>query len=498
MKQKNRFSNLLEHLMEVAELKNAALAKEVRYDVSYISKWLGGQLPSPKTADAVMQAISRCVANKGCESGRQTLLDDYQVASLAELEGAICDHLTAEYTYTRNTQNDISGAIAPKTLFFPKLNMRQYILRMHHPVLRRVKSLNIMAMMDLMAMDREFRMQIARIESGSTSQQWRYPDVHFSMIIDLDTIQRDSVYDVVFLLNMLTDMTRIDFKLYGARNAYGRAIFSVRDEFSISAMLTHSQECMSVVVSEDEENANTIYSAIQALCSRERLLVRKVSMEEMLQGKDYARSLIAPNQRLLFGHLTEHFFPDELLSIIVDAMAKEKDPVVTANQLRWFHSLSKRRFEEQPIRILFYESALSEFAVEGELDFYNFKIHLTPQQRLQYIGHMLDLLRRNDNLEVKLIYGRLFSDFQYNANQCVFLTDGISYLSLEGHGSVDSLYMINNPDMHDAFSCFYEEIWHNCDDVVISDRETVLGYIEHIAQQISMIAGLDEMPENEK
>lgn len=38
MEDKNRFSILLEHLLEVAEVKNYTLAKRLQYDVSYISK----------------------------------------------------------------------------------------------------------------------------------------------------------------------------------------------------------------------------------------------------------------------------------------------------------------------------------------------------------------------------------------------------------------------------------------------------------------------------
>lgn len=490
MKQKNRFSNLLEHLMETTDLKNATLARELQYDVSYISKWLSGQLPSAKTEQAVMTGISRCVVHKGSQAGCKTLSDEYQVTTMTDLEGAIYDHLMAEYAYVRNTQKDSASTISPKTLFFPKLTMSQYIARMHHPVLRRVKSLNIMAMMDLMAMDREYRMQITRIKSGSSSQQWRYPDVHFSMIIDLDTIQNDYVYDVVFLLNMLTDMTRIDFRLYGARNAYGRAIFTVKDEFSITAMLTQSQECMSVVITEDSESSNILYNTIQARCTRERLLLRKSTMAEMLASNDYARSLIATNQRMLFGHLTEQFVPQELLeAIIADPPAHEA--VVTADQLRWFQSLALRRLEELPVQMIFYESALSEFAVDGILDFFNIKIHLTPAQRLQYIRNLRDLIYKNDNLSVKLIYGRLFTDFQYNANQYAFLSDNISYLSLDCTESTESLHIINNREMNKVFSCFFDEVWNSRQDVVISDRDEVLNYIDHIVQQIGLIAGLN-------
>ena len=59
MSEKNRFSRLLKHLMTVAGIKNYALAQELKYDVSYISKWTGGQMiPSEKYASAVDAGVS--------------------------------------------------------------------------------------------------------------------------------------------------------------------------------------------------------------------------------------------------------------------------------------------------------------------------------------------------------------------------------------------------------------------------------------------------------
>ena len=47
--EKNRFSELLEELLNTAEIKNANLAKSLQYDVSYISKWISGRmLPAEK------------------------------------------------------------------------------------------------------------------------------------------------------------------------------------------------------------------------------------------------------------------------------------------------------------------------------------------------------------------------------------------------------------------------------------------------------------------
>ena len=62
MKDKNRFSILLEHLMTIAELKNSILAKAVQYDDSYISKWISGKLlPTEKNHENTLQAISHCI-----------------------------------------------------------------------------------------------------------------------------------------------------------------------------------------------------------------------------------------------------------------------------------------------------------------------------------------------------------------------------------------------------------------------------------------------------
>lgn len=493
---KNRFSSLLESLMETAEVKNYVLANRLQYDVSYISKWIGGRMmPSPKTEEVVLRGIARCIVQDGSQQGRERLLSDYQVQSNRDLEGAIYDHLMAECVYVREAQRDTGSAIAPKTSFYPKLNMPQYISKMHHPVLRRVKSLEIMALMDLMGMDREYRLQIASVNSGATPEQWRYPDVHFSMIIDLSSPHLDYIYDTLFLLNMLTNMTRIDFQLYGARQAYGRAVFTVKDEFMISGMLMQGYECMAVTVSEDPDNSGTMYRAIRSLCNRERLLVRQARMEELLMGNDYARSLISPNQRLMFGHMTEHFLDDVLFEQVVEQLAKTRTGALSRQQITWFHTLSKRRFQELPIRMVFYEQAFSDFAVTGEVDFYNLKIRLTPAQRLRYIEYLRDLIRNYENLSVKLVYGALISDFQYNANQCVFLSDGISYLSLDDSVTQDSLRIVNHPDMKVMLERFFDRVWNANSDVVIGDRNAVADYVDHISQQIRMISLLDSRPE---
>ena len=77
MKDKNRFSILLEHLMTIAELKNSILAKAVQYDDSYISKWISGKLlPTEKNHENTLQAISHCIVEALSEESTTQLLQE--------------------------------------------------------------------------------------------------------------------------------------------------------------------------------------------------------------------------------------------------------------------------------------------------------------------------------------------------------------------------------------------------------------------------------------
>ena len=65
MAEKNRFSRLLKYLLSVADVKNYALAQELQYDVSYISKWTSGQmLPSEKYEKKILEKISSYIVDE--------------------------------------------------------------------------------------------------------------------------------------------------------------------------------------------------------------------------------------------------------------------------------------------------------------------------------------------------------------------------------------------------------------------------------------------------
>lgn len=68
--EKNRFSILLEQLINMGEVKNSSLATALRYDPSYISKWITGRiLPAEKTKQKVLRGTARKLSDRARRAG---------------------------------------------------------------------------------------------------------------------------------------------------------------------------------------------------------------------------------------------------------------------------------------------------------------------------------------------------------------------------------------------------------------------------------------------
>ena len=157
MKDKNRFSNLLKHLMAVTKLKNYTLAKELQYDESYISKWVTGSLlPTEKNSDQVFRDISRCVISSLDDESREALYAEYQVEHTRDQQAAIFDKLVAEYEYVLNLKASTGSEVAEKNRYYPELTLAQFLKKMHHPILRQVKSLNVVMATDILSLDHHY------------------------------------------------------------------------------------------------------------------------------------------------------------------------------------------------------------------------------------------------------------------------------------------------------------------------------------------------------
>ena len=487
--EKNRFSGLLEELISISGVKSAGLAKALQYDASYISKWVSGRLlPTEKTKKKILTGLSHEIVSQSTQEGLENLYANYQVSFPEELENVIYDNLEIEYDYVMDLQNTCGSLIAPDVNFFASLSPAQYITKMQHPVLRRVKMLDIMAEMDLLKLNHEYRLQIMQ---GDVHRKLlhTYPDVHFSLVIDLSQDKIDDVYDSVFMMNMLSAMSQVDFHLYQNQQASGRMIFTVKNDFMISGLLVNPDRCMSVTISSNEKNCNPIYHGIKDRCTRESLLCRRTTMNEMLTTRDYMHSILSLHSKWVIGHMTEHFLPDDLFCEIIHALKANGNPLFfEESSLSYLHSMTQRTLAESKVSLLVYCQALWDFAVDGNLDFYDLKIHLTLEQRKKYFEHLLYIFEHDSNLNFKLVKEPMILDFKYQINQCIFLSDQFSYLRLNTYNWTNNLAIMNHPNLKNMFDRFFDTVWEDSDGQLLSEHDKIHSFLVHIIQQINILS----------
>lgn len=459
MKEKNRFSVLLEHLTSMANLKNYVLAKAVQYDESYISKWISGKsLPTEKNHEIILQNISQCIVEALTDDNRDTFLEEYQISDVSNLQKAIYDHLESEYTYVKELQVTTGSKVATKISYYPELTLDQFIFKMKHPSLRKVQSLNIYAMVDILNVDTNYQLLIAEFNSMHNDIGLVLPGVHFSLMIDLESSSDNPVYTAGFLMNLLSNLSNIDFNLYCGTQAQKKMVFAIKDIYSLSGMLVDQNHCLAVTTIEDSSLSTELYYKLKLLCSKETLLIRRTSIPEMIRTYEYEHSLFARNSSCLLGHFTEHFLPTDLHNELLDKygsfIGKTYRPV-----LQKMHSLVSQILAVTPIRALIYASAFTNFTVTGELDFYGYRIQLSPEQRLHFFKHMKHLHEISNALQIKILPNGLLSDYQHIPRPTLFFADEFSYLRFRRNTSDYNICIPNKISLNRIFSAFYDTVW---------------------------------------
>lgn len=492
MVKKNRFSLLLEQLLDRADVKQCVLANALNYDTSLISKWLNGHVvPKQKGIDEVLTGISKCIVEKGSPEGLNKIGKDYQLVNMGELERALYDHLVLEYNYVVNLSAQTGESVAPNLVMFSELSLADYLRRMKHPVLRHVSSLRIVSAVDLMALSKEYQLEFTNLRIEQKEATREYPNVKYNLIIDLHEESDENIIERVMLLtNMMIKMVHIRANIYSSDFASGKAIFAVRDEFAISGMLHGNDRCISVVVCEGDQHSTGLYRLVDEVCTNDNLCFFRKEITDMIQSKEYFHILLESNQSWLIGSISEHFLPDTLFSELIETEEIEEehlDPAALQNLNKFLSAVCK----SNPIRMLIHEKALSEFALKGDADFFNRRITLDFEKRrqvLEYIGNLLE----NSQIDMRMIHGTLPEQTNFLPLSSAFITDNSSLLKVLNTNLMHSrIFQVNRPELDVMYRKFYNEIWNFDDSIVIREKSYIRNYIQQLLKNVEFLSFSD-------
>lgn len=487
MKNINRFSKLLKSLTSIVGIKNYTLAKELQYDESYISKWMtGASIPTEKNSEKILRDISTCVVNSMDQESRSILYSDYQVTNDCDLKEAIFDNLKVEFEYVVNLKETTGVDIVQETVFYPELTLTQFLKKMRHPILRQVKSLNVIMAADIFSLDSHYQLALAELENNVNVNmlQRQYPGVSFSMLINFKISETNNMHNVQFIQSLLTNLANIDFRLYTCPQSKGKILFAVKEAYAITGMIMDENHCLSVTTSEELKNCNVIYDRLQSFCSKEALVVRSTNILQMLQTNEYMQYVFSRNQRWLLSYITEQLLPDDVFAEIATSYC-EKNKEIEFDNLNQMHKLSDSVLKNMHVKILLTEMSLNDFAVNGIVDFFGTKIQVSSSQRLRCLEYIENMLEQNSKLNLYILKNGTATSWHHIPTPSLFLSDTFCYMRITRTGLINTLSILSERTVCDMFRKYYDEIYENQE---FTYREQgIIGNVIDYAKQMVLV-----------
>ena len=464
----NLFASHLEQLMIVSGVKNTLLAKELNYDTSYISKWITGKsIPSKKNIEKILLAISRILIKNATSSAKGELLERFNARNESELEDSICSFLRNSY-YNQlreiNEYNYINNASlnASSHGLFP-------LLTDYADSLKEQTNLHISVMADLFSLEPMTKLVLAGIQNQRFALHAPRPDLKIDYIINTSTLSEASVYDILLLIHMTTCFSLTDFNIYHHADAQGKLIISVDEEFCGITLLSETTPYLCTTSTRDKKSAHNIYENIQNYAEPDKRIFANTDMDNLLISHQYIQSLLSQNTRWLVGHMSEQFISPELFARLSLQFFQGE----LLEESKRAYSLSANAIRTNQVQIMVYGLGLMHFALSGELDFFNHKVVLSPDEVRHELKHLQSLFQHIDTDHIRLINEGFSDDFNYITNPYICLSSSIGYLRLDNKQYTNNLLLVRDEFIQKMLDSFFSTIWNYHSDIVISNKETI-------------------------
>ena len=183
--------------------------------------------------------------------------------------------------------------------------------------------------------------------------------------------------------------------------------------------------------------------------------------------------------------------PSDLFEELIAQNPFEDEWKTMIPELRKIHRMTQRILQKSDIQMMLYESVLFNFAISGELDFFNHKMILSVEQRMRYLVYLQSLFENNFNISVKMIRRNFASDYRYRINPCLFLSDRISYIRVENKKYHNNIMTVNHVVVKNMFDDFYKQIWEFEEEHLIDDNENIGKGLEHLIKSLYIMAEIE-------
>lgn len=354
------------------------------------------------------------------------------------------------------------------------------------------KPLDLIMCANFFSMRRDDKIHLAGLHP-KTGHAPEYQHMRFRMAVSLDRMaMEDIIFDTILLIYLISNYSSPNFEIYSTDIPSYTFIIAVKGLYAHIGVQGRRHNCLLTTTSRDNKVINDTYETVEEIISaNSHLVFEYFSPKEIIRSKNYMKSIIGKNIRMLIGSINEMFLPTYLFNDLVKEHFGDDNDVL--NELYNINIVLNNATFNTDMQVLFYEQTINNYVLTGEMHFFNKVIYLNSSQRKKHIEHMIELFENRPNIKVKIVKGYFIEEFKQYGNPSLFLSNIINYLRITSANSDKTVLVVKDNNLNEILDDFFVEVWENRPDVVADN-----GSVQAIEFSLNYMKVLELTNENEK
>lgn len=381
------YGTLLRRLVDFTGSKLYAVADEVGYDVSYISKWCNKDLlPAPKTAHTVDVALGRFFGDAIRRDGAEAAFD--AAFPGARGDGALEQRITALLAEAYDASAHHRAATGTAATSEAELLIR------HHEILDRLRTIPTPGKGDTVVCTIDLLTLLKSRDFPALEHLFHGKGIHIHAALDLSPFQQGGQEEMGLLYGFLSRNRESFITLYDGAGLEREGLLAVGEHCGMLMSMDGHGELDALVMSRGTAGAQLRETAMTRLSERP-ILLSPARPEDMRRG-GYRTDFYSRDQFQFFSpYGFEFLLPPSVCEPILQAGGPAAGPVW---DLRRLFITWEEVFQKSHIDFYLLKSSLLRYLDTGELLFADIPYHMSYAQRLEHLENIKDRVLANHDI----------------------------------------------------------------------------------------------------
>ncbi|MEG1445749.1 MAG: hypothetical protein RSC58_00600 [Ruthenibacterium sp.] len=478
------FGEILKLLFDLSGEKCAALAQALKYDTTYLSKWLSGtRLPAAKNrAELVPKLCNFFLAHASADmlsTYADALALQVQPWEISDLRSLLQEHLSAMLRRALDVgqptgvlselpnsmlllDRDAANILVEDTIRQYCKNAPEddiYFITTHSPSRYLIKE----------SVD-ELSKKTYSIYANKT--------LNFSQLLECSDIDSATEYCKIILLHIHHSI-RVRYRLYVGKNTSSVRVMVIKNcvcsiEF-YDNLLDRVYRCVTKV----PEIVNDVFARYQSFLDTGTLVFEQCSLAALSQ-KHYFSNFIMREQFSCLMETMQPFLPTDVLKHYPDVQQIPDDIRI------FWHMLSNPQLHGT-IRVMIYKSALMDYILYGKAGMFGQSITVAAPDRIVHLQSLIDGLKARKDFTMCLLEDR-HTLLSHSNIDCSLYLNGSTMFAVKEDATRDEMgcYLFYDAGTIASFERFYNQLWSDC----IGSAPADFSVIHFLERGIAMIENI--------